>query len=71
MKYTPTDELESELLTLSIDLRIEELQRHEAAKLLIKEDDYIQSNLKGRNKAHTMGSPFENLRSLTKETLQF
>ena len=38
MKSTPTDGLESEL---PIDLRLEELQRHEAVKLLIKEDDYI------------------------------
>ena len=71
MKSTPTDGLESELSILPIDLRLEELQRHEAVKLLIKEDDYIQSNMKGWNKAHKMGSPFENLRSLTKQILQF
>ena len=40
-------------------------------KLLIKEDDYIQSNMKGRNKAQKMGSPFENVRSLTRQILQF
>ena len=40
-------------------------------KLLIKEDDYIQSNMVGRNMTHKMGSPFENLRSLTKQILQF
>ena len=39
--------------------------------LLIKEDDYIQSNMKGRDKAYKMGSPFENLRSFTKQILQF
>ena len=71
MKSTPIDGLESELSILPIDLRLEELQRHEAVKLLIKEDDYIQSNMKGRNKEHKMGSPFENLRSLTKQILQF
>ena len=71
MKSTPTDGLESELSILPIDLRLEELQQHEAVKLLIKEDDYIQSNMKGRNKAQTMGGPFENLRSLTKQILQF
>ena len=71
MKSTPTDGLESELSILPIDLRLEELQRHEAVKLLIKEDDYIQSNMKGWNKAHKMGSPFENLRSITKQILQF
>ena len=41
MKSTPIDGLESELSILPIDLRLEELQRHEAVKLLIKEDDYI------------------------------
>ena len=71
MKSTPTDGLESELSILPIDLCLEELQQHEAVKLLIKEDDYIQSNMKGRNKEHKMGSPFEDLRSLTKQILQF
>ena len=71
MKSIPTDGLESELSILPIDLRLEELQRHEVVKLLIKEDDYIQSNMKGRNKGHKMGRPFENLRSLTKQILQF
>ena len=71
MKSTPTDGLESELSILPIDLRLEELQRHEAMKLLIKEDDYIQSNMKGRSKAHKMGTPFENVKSLTKQILQF
>ena len=71
MKYTPTDGLESELSILPIELRLDELQRHEAVKLLIKQDDYIQSNIIERNKAHKMGSPFGNLRSLTKQILQF
>ena len=67
MKSTPTDE--SEQSVLPADLRLEELQRHEIVKLFIKEDDYTQSNMKGRNKAQKMGSPFENLRSLTKQIL--
>ena len=49
MKSTLTDELESELSIHPIDhRRLEELQQHEAVKLLvlIKEDDYIQSNMK-------------------------
>ena len=71
IKSTSTDALESERSILPIDLRLEELQQYEAVKLLIKEDDYIQSNMIGRNKAHKMGSPFENLRSLTKQILQF
>ena len=71
MKSTPTDGLESELSILPIDLRPEELQRHEAVKLLIKQDHYIQSNMKGRNKTQKIGNPFENLRFLTKKILQF
>ena len=70
IKSTSTDALESERSILPTDLRLEELQQYEAVKLLIKEDDYIQSNMIGRNKAHKMGSPFENLRSLTKQILQ-
>ena len=62
MKFTPTDVLESGLSILPIDLILEELQWYEAVKLLIKEDDYIQSNMIGRNKAHKIGSPFENLK---------
>ena len=65
MKSTPTDALKSELSILPID------QRYEAVNLLIKEDDYIQSNMIGRNKSHKIRSPFENLRSLTKQILQF
>ena len=57
MKSTPTDVLESELLILPIDPYLKELQQNEAVKLLIK-DDYIQSNMIGRNKAHKVGSPF-------------
>ena len=71
MKSTSADGFESELSILPIDLRLEELQRHEAVKLFIKEDDYIQSNMKGRNKAQKMGSPFENVKSLTMQILQF
>ena len=34
LKSAPTDALESELFILTIDLRIQELQRQEAIKLL-------------------------------------
>ena len=71
MKSTPTDALESELSILPIDLHLEELQQCETVKLLRKEDDCIQSNMIGRNKVHKMGSPFENLRFLTKQIFQF
>ena len=71
MKSTPRDALESKLSILPIDLCLEEMQRYEAVKLLIKENDYIQSNMIGRNKAHKMSGPFEKLRSVTKQILQF
>ena len=59
MKSTPTDGLESELSILPIDLCLKEPQQHEAVKLLIKEDDYIQSNMKGRKKVQKIGSPLK------------
>ena len=59
MTSTPIDGLESELSTLPIDLCLKEPQQHEAVKLLIKEDDYIQSNMKGRKKAQKIGSPLK------------
>ena len=68
MQSSPTDGLESELSILPIDLRLEELQQHEAVKLLIKEDEYIQSIMKGSNKAQKMGSPFGNLSYFTYQT---
>ena len=55
IKSTPTDGLESELSILPIDLHLAEFERHKVVKLLIKEDDYIQSNMKRKNKAHKMG----------------
>ena len=55
---------------IHIDLHLEELQQHEAVKLMIKEDNYIHLNMIGRHKAHKMGSHFENIRSLTKQILQ-
>ena len=47
IKSNPTDGLESELSILPLDVRLEEFQRHEAVKLLIKEDDYNQSKMEG------------------------
>ena len=38
LQSTPTDALESELFIPPIDLRIQELQRHEAIKLFQKEN---------------------------------
>ena len=71
IKSTPADALESDLSVLPIDLHSEELQRYEVVKLLIKQYDYIQSSMVERNRVYKMGSPFENIRSLTKQILQF
>ena len=45
MRSTPTEALEAELSVLPIDLRIEELQHHEAGKLLTKEEEYTKANI--------------------------
>ena len=45
MRSTPTEALEAELSLLPIDLRIEELQRHEVGKLLTKEEEYIKASM--------------------------
>ena len=55
MNLTPTGTLESELSILPIDLRLEEMQRHEAVKQLIKEDDYIHSNMIGEKRHIKLG----------------
>ena len=55
MNLTPTGTLESKLSILPIDLRLEEMQRHEAVKQLIKEDDYIHSNMIGEKRHIKLG----------------
>ena len=45
MKPTPTEALESELNILPIYLRLEELQRMEATKLLQKNDQFITNSM--------------------------
>ena len=45
LKPTPTDAFETELFTSPIDLRIQELQCHEAIKLFQKENPYISNKI--------------------------
>ena len=45
MKSTPTKALVSELNIVLIDLRLEELQRREAIKLLQKNDQFISNKM--------------------------
>ena len=65
MRSTPTEALEAELSVLPIDLRIEELQRHEAGKLLTKEEEYIKANMEEQSQKQKF-----NLRSLAKQLIQ-
>ena len=61
MRSTPTEALEAELSVLPIDLRIEELQRHEAGKLLTKEEEYIKANIEQQSHKQKFESTFCNL----------
>ena len=66
LKSTPSDALESELYIPPIDLRLQELQRHEAIKLLQKEDSYFSNKMKSQNSSN---SPFAHLSRLSKQLL--
>ena len=68
LKSTPTDALESELFIPPIDLRIQELQRHEAIKLFQKENPYI-SNKINKSDQTSFNTPFACLSSLAKQLL--
>ena len=61
MRSTPTEALEVDLSVLPIDLRIEELQCHEAGKLLTKEEEYIKANMEEQSDKQKFESPFCNL----------
>ena len=45
VKSTPLEAMEAELCIALIDLRLQELQRTEAIKLLQKSDEYISNNM--------------------------
>ena len=45
VKSTPLEAMEAELYIALIDLRLQELQRTEAIKLLQKSDEYISNNM--------------------------
>ena len=70
MRSTPAEALGSELSVPPIDLRIEELQRHEAGKLLTKEEEYIKANMEEQSHKQKFESPFYNLQSLAKQLIQ-
>ena len=62
------DALESELFIPPIDLRIQELQRHEAIKLFQKENPYISNKINKSNQT-SFNTPFACLSSLAKQLL--
>ena len=66
LKSTPNDALESEFCMPPIDLFLEELQRHEAIKLVQKEDPYIFNKMASQTSS---SSPFAHLYQLTKQLL--
>ena len=68
LKSTPTDALRSELFIPPIDLRIQELQRHEAIKLLRKGNPYISNKINKSNQT-PFNTPFGCLSSLVNQLL--
>ena len=67
---TPTEALETELSILPFGLRTQQLQCHEAGKLLTKEKEYIKANMEEQSHKQKFESPFCNLRSLAKQLIQ-
>ena len=68
LKSALTDALESELFIPPIDLRIQELQRHEAIKLFQKENPYISNKINKSNQT-SFNTPFACFSSLAKQLL--
>ena len=68
MKSTPTKTLVSELNIVLIDLRLEELQRREAIKLLQKNDQFI-SNKMGKKVNSKKSTPLTRLCHQAKQVL--
>ena len=58
---TPTEALETELSILPFGLRTQQLQCHEAGKLLTKEKEYIKANMEEQSHKKKFESPFCNL----------
>ena len=64
MKSTPTNTIEAELSVTPIDLRLEELQRHEAFKIHRDPDSYFDYKMKKRTKSTSKQSPCKHLQSI-------
>ena len=66
MKSTPLEAIESEMATTSIDLWIEELQRHEAMKLYKNQDSYLSHKIKSYDLPNSKQSPCKHLQKILK-----
>ena len=69
MKSTPLEAIESEMATTPIDLRIEELQRHEAIKLYQNQDSYLSHKIKSYDLTNSKQSPCKHLQKILKQLL--
>ena len=69
MKSTPLEAIESEMATTPIDLRIEELQRHEAMKLYQNQDSYLSRKIKSYDLTNSKQSPCKHLQKILKQLL--
>ena len=70
MKSTPLEAIESEMATTPIDLRIEELQRHEAIKLYQNQDSCCLSHkIKSYDLTNSKQSPCKHLQKILNQLL--
>ena len=69
MKSTPLEAIESEMATTPIDLRIEELQRHEAMKLYQNQDSYLSHKIKSYDLTNSKQSPCKHLQKILNQLL--
>ena len=67
MKSTLLEAIGSEMTTTSIDLRIEELQRHEARKPYQHQDSYLSHKIKSYDLTNSKQSPCKHLQKVLKQ----
>ena len=66
MKSTPLEAIESEMATTPIDLKFEELQRHEPIKLYQNQDSYLSCKRKSYNLTNSRQSLCKHLQKILK-----
>ena len=67
---TPTNAIEAELSVTPIDLRLEELQRHEAIKMHRDPNSYFNHKMNKRTKSTSKQSPCKYLQSILKQLMK-